>query len=422
MGRCGLHAGLLCLGTIASMLLLIPVGNVATAKSSDPVLRQIATIVERDFYSPEVLRARDWEGMVASAERDLASASTPDQRTSVFHRLLAGLHTSHTEYFPRSDPRYWDLISIFERGLRSGDSHCTDPSKLPASPIQVREIGVWWRREGDSWFVGGLFDQGPAQRAGLRVGDEVLAADGKPFGPITAFADGPVRAVRLQYRRSRGGTLASTRVTPRLSAPLAVHATATRASARLLERDGARIGYVRLWSGVGDAPSEARSAVRELNTKAPDAFILDLRDGWGGVPPEFISVFDRSVPVLVSNTRGGETFRFDGQIRVPTIVLINEGVRSGKEVLAYAIQKHKLATLLGTATPGAMLPGTAYCLDDGAVLYLAVGTTTIDGEMREGRPVQPDISVPFDTRWSAGEDPQLEAAIAHLSKRPPRGE
>jgi carboxyl-terminal processing protease len=183
----------------------------------------------------------------------------------------------------------------------------------------------------------------------------------------------------------------------------------------VIERGAAKIGYVRLWSGVGNAPAEARAAIRELNAKGVDGFVLDLREGWGGVPPEFVSVFDRAVPELVTRTRD-EELHFDGQIRTPAIVLINERVRSGKEVLAYAIQKHRLATLLGTRTAGALLPGTVYCLDGGALLYLPVGTFTMDGEEREGRGIEPDIDVPFDVRYAAGRDVQLGAALDQLSQ------
>ena len=63
-----------------------------------------------------------------------------------------------------------------------------------------------------------------------------------------------------------------------------------------------------------------------------------------------------------------------------------------------------------------LLSGTAYCLPDGALMYLAVGTTSIDGEVREGQGVKPDVVVPFDLRHAAGRDAQLEAALERLAK------
>jgi len=61
--------------------------------------------------------------------------------------------------------------------------------------------------------------------------------------------------------------------------------------------------------------------------------------------------------------------------------------------------------------------GGVYCLDDGAVLYLASAAVTIDGEVLEGKGVAPDVTVPFDVRYAAGRDRQLDAALEALGAR-----
>jgi carboxyl-terminal processing protease len=43
----------------------------------------------------------------------------------------------------------------------------------------------------------------------------------------------------------------------------------------------------------------------------------------------------------------------------------------------------------------------------------------VDGERLEGRGVAPDIEVPFDFRYAAGRDPQLERALEVLSGQNP---
>lgn len=388
------------------------------AAVDDPVLAQVDALVVQAFYSPDVLRERDWPAHVRSADRRLKRARDSAARTTVFRELLASLHTSHTEYFPKSDPRRADLAAIFARVL-ADPTHCPHESPDPPPPIDRTGIGVWWREIDGSWYAAGVYVDGIAANAGLRVGDEVVTANGAPFAPVDSFAGRAGEHVALRVRRARGAEPIAIDVVPQVEQPLAQHAQATRASARLIERDGRKIAYVHLWSGVGDAPAAARDAIRLLNQQSPHAWILDLRDGWGGVPPDFVSVFDTRVPSLVTRPRDGEPFFFDGQIRVPAAVLVNEGVKSGKEVLAHAIRKHHLATLVGSTTPGALVAGTAYCLPDGALLYLAVGTTTIDGEVLEGHGVTPDVVVPFDVRWANGADPQLDAAIGLLMKKVP---
>jgi carboxyl-terminal processing protease len=48
------------------------------------------------------------------------------------------------------------------------------------------------------------------------------------------------------------------------------------------------------------------------------------------------------------------------------------------------------------------------------VLYLASAAVTVDGDVLEGKGVAPDVAVPFDLRYAAGRDPQLEAALRAL--------
>lgn len=398
----------------AALLALAFVAVTASA-AEDPVLERVDALVTQAFYSPAVLKERGWAKSVARADRRLARAKDATARTAIFRELLASLRTSHTEYFPKDDPRHADLAAIFARVL-ADPARCPHESPEPPPPIERSGIGAWWKQVDGRWFAASVFDGGIAQKAGMRNGDEVVSADGEPFAPVASFAGRAGRSVSLGVQHSRTGKLDTIAVVPQVEQPLALHAAATRDSARIVEHDGKRIAYLHLWSGVGDAPAAAREAIRTLNAKSPDAWILDIRDGWGGVPPDFVSVFDTRVPVLVTTPREGEAFHFDGQLRVPTAVLVNDSVKSGKEVLAHTIREHHLATIVGSATPGALVAGTAYCLPDGALLYVATGITTIDGEVLEGHGVTPDVVVPFDVRWANGADPQLDAALELLAK------
>lgn len=403
---------------VALLALALAAGSAAAAE--DPVLERVDAIVTQAFYSPDVLRERGWAKRVARADRQLARAKDTAARTAILRELLASLRTSHTDYFAQDDPRHADLAAIFARVL-ADPARCPHESPEPPPPVARTGIGAWWKQVDGRWFAASVFDGGIAQKAGVRSGDEIVTADGKPFEPVTSFAGRAGEHVALGVRHSRIAKLDTIVVVPQVEQPLALHAAATRDSARIVERGGKRIAYVHLWSGVGDAPAAAREAIRTLNAKSPDAWILDIRDGWGGVPPDFISVFDTRVPVLVTTPREGEAFHFDGQLRQPTVVLVNEGVKSGKEVLAHAIRKHRLATIVGSATPGALVAGTAYCLPDGALLYVATGITTIDGEVLEGHGVTPDVVVPFEQRWANGADPQLDAALELLAKETTKG-
>jgi carboxyl-terminal processing protease len=97
-------------------------------------------------------------------------------------------------------------------------------------------------------------------------------------------------------------------------------------------------------------------------------------------------------------------------------MLINGGTRSGKEVLAYGFKEYRLGELVGVRTEGAVLAATAFLIGGEGLLLLAVEDVLVDGQRLEGVGVQPTIEVPFDLRYAAGADPQLERAVQILSR------
>jgi carboxyl-terminal processing protease len=101
--------------------------------------------------------------------------------------------------------------------------------------------------------------------------------------------------------------------------------------------------------------------------------------------------------------------------RRPAAMLVNERTRSGKEVLAYGFEKYRLGEVIGSRTSGAVLAATAFLMRNGNLLLLAVDEVRVDGEQLEGVGVNPTIAVPFDSRYAAGTDPQLDRAIGMLS-------
>jgi carboxyl-terminal processing protease len=102
--------------------------------------------------------------------------------------------------------------------------------------------------------------------------------------------------------------------------------------------------------------------------------------------------------------------------RKPVAMLVNRGTRSGKEILAYGFKKYGMGEVIGTRTTGAVLAARAFLLSDGSLLLLAVNDVLVDGQRLEGVGVTPTIEVPFSLEYAQGKDPQLERAIALLSR------
>ncbi|HEY7215059.1 MAG TPA: S41 family peptidase, partial [Thermoanaerobaculia bacterium] len=180
---------------------------------------------------------------------------------------------------------------------------------------------------------------------------------------------------------------------------------------RVIERSGRRMGYVPVWSCAGVEVEQTLSEAFAEKLAEAEALILDLRGGWGGCDSRLVGLFDPAVPDLTRIDRQGKSTVFASAWRKPLVVLIDGGSRSGKEVVARALQRHRRATLVGETTGKAVLAGQPLLLADGSLLYLAVHDIRVDGERLEGVGVTPDVAVPAELPYAAGRDPQLERAL-----------
>jgi len=200
-----------------------------------------------------------------------------------------------------------------------------------------------------------------------------------------------------------------------------------RRSARVIERDDQRLAYVRLRSWAGE---EYQNLLIELLNAEPlrscDGLILDLRGGWGGANPEYLSVFGCGPPTLEMSNREGQINRIaknpdnivpvEQQWRKPVTLLIDEGTRSGKEIFTYAFKKAGRGKVVGTRTAGAVLGGRPFLLSDGSLLVVAVSDVRVDGVRLEGVGVEPDVHAENPALELRGnDDPQLERSLDVLA-------
>lgn len=185
-----------------------------------------------------------------------------------------------------------------------------------------------------------------------------------------------------------------------------------KASAEVIERNGQKIGYIHIWSYADSIYQE--QLAQELTydrLKDTDALIWDLREGWGGASPDYLGLFTASVPTVTLINREGDRRQLDGRWKKPVVMLVNQGSRSGKEILAYGFRKYRVGSIVGSETAGAVVAGRAFVMKDGSLLYLAVADVLVDGDRLEGKGIKPDVEVPFTAEYTQGADPQKERAI-----------
>lgn len=414
---------------LATVLVLAPATERASLAKTQPALAKSAATpavavdaqariklfdevwsrVRESFYDSH-FSGLDWQA-VGDRYRPQVAASGADP-AQVINRMLAELGTSHTFYYTPADTAYYDLADIFFGGSRGDIS-----KQFPGGEVVYTGIGMLTRVIEGRYFITGILSGFAAEAAGLAVGDELVAADGAPFEEVGSFAGKAGRKVTLTIRRKAQGKTQDVIVTPAFLHPNKDYRDAMEKGARIIEAGGRRIGYVHVWSY---ARFQYQQLLEELLTKGKlkdaDALVWDLRDGWGGADPSYLDIFNPRSPTMTWTGRSGERDIVNGRWRKPVVLLINEGTRSGKEVLAYGFRKYDYGMIVGTTSAGAVLAGRAFMLSNGGLLLLAVADVSVDGERLEGKGVAPLIEVPFDIRYAEGNDPQLARAIDLLAK------
>lgn len=381
--------------------------------AQDHALDEVWNLVEEHFFDAS-FNGVDWAAQRVRFAEPFANATSPDERASIINDMLALLETSHTRYYTRDDPAYYTLLDIFQAVPRIKSLL----SSFPDSVVAYTGIGLRTTTLNDTLFALEVYEGGPAHTAGVLMGDAILAVDGAPYHPIRSFAGKADQAMTMTIQRTPDPASQQTlTVTPKHLRPQALFLEALDQSIRIEERGDRRIGYVHVWSYAGRVFQDALEAAIAFGPlKDADALILDIRGGWGGASPTYLNLFNPNVPVFTQRQRDGTTNTFDFQWRKPVALLVNEGSRSGKEVLAWGFKAYNLGLVIGAPTAGAVVGGQIFPLADGSLLYLATRDVLVNGERLEGVGVTPDILVPFHLPYAAGRDPQLERALDVLSQ------
>jgi carboxyl-terminal processing protease len=277
---------------------------------------------------------------------------------------------------------------------------------------------LWWvGASAVSWensiFVGDVLEGSPAERGGLLPGDELLPVDGvvPQLDPLT----GPIASLRLLVRRRAGEEPFTVDLTPVQAETLEVLADATRASARVIMRQGCRIGVLHLRTLADE------NLIEELATGAHfaevDALILDLRGNRGGSVRLAGEIFDLITrqPSVWLRTRDGLYGFPSTSWSHPLAVLVDSTTASAAEILAAAVQARLLGAVIGTPTAGVVSGSRPFPLPDGSQLIVPVSSVAAhDGTDLEGKGVSPDLTVWRPPAHTAGADPLFERAVLVL--------
>ncbi len=267
----------------------------------------------------------------------------------------------------------------------------------------------------------------PAERAGIKAGDRILAVDGvdatgwsvlEAVNKIRGEVGTPVILTILHV-----GSLDSVDIT-------IIRGTIEDPSVRVRDVTDTPYGRIRITQFTAETADEVREGVQQLIDDGATGIILDLRGNPGGllsatvdVASEFLT--DGLVTYEV-NSRGN---REDWKVKqggkfpdIPLVTLVDNFSASGSEVLTGALQDHGRSVVIGTNTFGKGSVNLLRGLSNGGGVYLTIGRWfTPNGRLIEEIGIDPDVVVEFDAdnqgsnpQTDEGGDPQIEAAIKQL--------
>ena len=375
------------------------------------VLQQVWQTVNDNFYDPQ-LNGVNWKAMREKYKPLTAKTRSSEEFATVINQMLSQLQTSHTHFYTQHEREYYQLLGVFKP--RNPDFQKQLKQFLGTENIDYTGIGIFTNEINDKTFISGILAGSPAAQAGLKVGDRLISVDDKAYQSIDSFTGKAGQKVKLSIQRTADtNSVQEINVTPKIFDPTKMFLDAQKASRETIEREGTKIAYVHIWSYAGEQYQEQlENDLLYGRFRNADGLVLDLRDGWGGAQPNYLHIFTGESPNITLIRRNRKPYNNNSQWKKPVVLLVNQGSRSGKEILAFGFKQHKIGPVVGSKTAGAVVAGRPFIMKDGSLLYLAVADVLINGKYRlEGNGVTPDINVPFSLEYSQGEDPQKQKAI-----------
>lgn len=360
-----------------------------------------------------------------------ASASTATPR--LFEQVAARLRRDYIDSIPLDEMHRKAAFGLVKE-LEDGYSSLLTPERAQRLREQTSGryagIGVELDVRDEHVSIIAPLAGTPADSAGIRPGDRIIAIDDKPTAGRT------VDEVQQSLRGPAGSRI---RLTLLRGAGEELDLTITRrqirfAPVRRAELLPQGIGYIAFATFSEQATTELRAAIDRLRGSGARSLILDLRENPGGLLEEGIQVaeiFLNAGQTIVSTS--GRTpdarrvFRASAREAFPgmrIVALVDSGTASAAEIVASALQDNRRAVLVGSPTYGKGSAQSLFPLPEGHVLKLTTALwftpsgRTIERDSTSGG-ITPDFVV-RDTSAVAPNrpllsDPVIARAIRILS-------
>jgi carboxyl-terminal processing protease len=349
--------------------------------------------------------------------------------------VLQALDTIHDKYY-REIPRATLADSALKGAVEKLDdrfSNYFSPKEYAqfnkAINNQFSGVGTAVRGVAAGLRIETVYPDSPAEKANVRVGDVVIAANGhslkglKEDAATTLIKGREGTKVTLRIRRARR-TIVKRLTRATINVPVV--------TSKIANAGGKRAAYIDLSTfGPRTAHVEVAAAIKRLRRRGAKGIVLDLRGNGGGLVSEaqlIASMFIENGPIVTTRGRSVQTRTLNATGRaiagtLPAVVLVDGGTASAAEIVAGALQDRHRATIVGVKTFGKGVFQEILSLPTGGALDITVGQYFLPSGrnlggagVKQGSGIKPDVRAQDDPDTSP-RDEALVRALAVLARR-----
>lgn len=266
-----------------------------------------------------------------------------------------------------------------------------------------------------------IFAGSPAEKVGIKVGDEILKVDNKLVKDNTL--EEIVKAIRGKKgtkfkitikREDEELKFEVTRDTINLSS----------VSGELYEKEGQKVAYIRISTFAANTTKQFKDKMEEFVKAGASSVVIDLRNNTGGhltVVEAISEMFLNKGDVVYQLKDKKETISYKNKnkrlYKLPVVFITNEGSASASEVFVAALKENNKAVSVGVKTFGKGSVQTAKDLSSGATIKFTVKEwLTPKGNQINKKGIEVDYPVEISSKYyetlSDKDDDQLQKALA----------
>lgn len=277
---------------------------------------------------------------------------------------------------------------------------------MARSQGEMSGIGIEYQKNKSGYIlVTNVYDNSPAQSAGLADGDVIVAFDGimidaNNYNEMEQKLSGDkLTSVNITYRRNSKDTT--------------VNIVKGYEAKSVSSKAYGNVGYIKISDFYASTAEQTEQAVNSFVSSDMKAVVIDVRDNASTnfdacmkVLDIFVPINDASAPAAVVVDENGKTVTqyttSSGEVNLPMAVLINANTAAAAELFACNMRDFGKAELVGNSTKGIGLKREVFQLSDGSAVLLSVGE------------VKPYRSESFNT---VGLTPDLESELKTKTKQ-----